>query len=45
VGMNEPFLVGGASLMYPGDPNGPASEIINCRCVARPVVDWIAEAA
>lgn len=26
------FSVGGASLMYPGDSNGPLREIINCRC-------------
>ena len=43
VGMDEPFIVGGAPLMFPGDPSGPAAEIINCRCVARNVVDWIAE--
>lgn len=29
-----PFDVGGYALMYPGDPSGPAHEIINCRCVA-----------
>lgn len=33
VGMDEPFVVGGAHLMFPGDPDGPAEEIINCRCV------------
>lgn len=32
VGMEEPFKVGEASLMFPGDPNGPPGEIINCRC-------------
>lgn len=33
VGMDEPFIVGGASLMRPGDPAGPASETIRCRCI------------
>lgn len=29
----EPFLtIGGAQLLYPGDPAGPAEEIIQCRC-------------
>ena len=26
------FVVGGENLMYPGDPDGSAAEIINCRC-------------
>ena len=30
--LHEPFEVGGAYLMFPGDPNGPAGETINCRC-------------
>lgn len=33
VGIDEPFVVGGASLRHPGDRLGPASEVINCRCV------------
>lgn len=30
--MDDPYYVGGAALMFPGDPGGPAEEIINCRC-------------
>lgn len=33
VEMDEAFIVGDARLMYPGDPDGPAGEVINCRCV------------
>lgn len=32
--MAEPFLVGGSRLNMPGDPSGPAEEVINCRCTA-----------
>lgn len=32
VALEEPFDVGGAPMMFPGDPAGPASETINCRC-------------
>lgn len=43
--LSEPFRVGGAPLMFPGDPRGPAAEVINCRCSLLPVVlgetiDW-----
>jgi Phage Mu protein F like protein len=30
---NEHFVVGGETLDFPGDPNGSAEQIINCRCV------------
>lgn len=46
VALSQAFSVGGGSLMYPGDPGGPADEVINCRCTtvydvaetAKPVV-------
>lgn len=40
VGKNEPFIVGGASLMYPGDPNGPPEQTVQCRCQEIAVIDW-----
>jgi len=33
VGINEDFNVGGEHLHTPGDPNGSAENVINCRCV------------
>ena len=38
VGLNESFNVGGASLMFAGDPSGPADQVINCRCVSVHIV-------
>jgi len=32
VDINEPFIVGGESLMYPGDPAGSVSNTVNCLC-------------
>lgn len=32
VGLTDPFMVGGFALMFPGDPEGPAQEVIQCRC-------------
>ena len=31
-GLNTPFIVGGYALMFPGDPDGPPQETIQCRC-------------
>jgi hypothetical protein len=31
--MGEPFVVGGEELMYPGDPDGSAENVINCQCI------------
>lgn len=39
-GWNEPFIVGGESLMYPGDPSGSAENTIQCRCTVRTRVRW-----
>lgn len=35
VPIDQPFDVGGEKLMFPGDPNGSAGNIINCRCTMR----------
>ncbi len=32
VPISEPFIIGGEPLMYPGDPEGSAENIINCGC-------------
>ncbi len=39
VPMDSPFRVGGARLMFPGDPDGPPDETINCRCAVGYIVD------
>lgn len=46
VGTNEPFATpGGFKMMFPGDSSlgAPASEIINCRCVVRTRIDFLAD--
>ena len=32
VAMDATFTVGGVALRYPRDPDGPAAQVINCRC-------------
>ena len=47
VGLNEPFRApDGSYLLYPGDGSlgAPASDIINCRCRVKTVIDWIGAA-
>lgn len=44
VGLREPFTFpDGTKAMFPGDRSldAPAGELINCRCIARTVVDWL----
>lgn len=33
--LHDPFEIGDHRLQFPGDPLGPAGEVINCRCSAR----------
>lgn len=45
VGIDEPFSNG---LMYPGDPDGPAEEVVNCMCALAPAGfaepdEWVTE--
>ena len=47
VGLNEPFTFpDGSKAMFPGDTSldAPAEETIQCRCIARTVIDWLAGA-
>ena len=39
VGVDEPFTVGIEQLMFPRDPNGSASNTINCHCISIPYID------
>lgn len=39
VPLNTPFVVGGEELMFPGDPNGSAENVISCRCASVHVVE------
>ena len=38
VGIDEPFMVSGEELMFPGDPSGSAGNVIQCRCAMGYVV-------
>jgi len=43
VGIDELFVTGAGNLLgYPGDPNGPPEEVINCRCWLEERVDFLA---
>lgn len=34
--LDEPFMVGGFPMMFPGDPTAPPHLTINCRCALKP---------
>jgi len=38
VDMDQPFIVDGELLDYPGDPSGSAANVINCRCAVGYIV-------
>jgi len=38
VAPDKPFVMTGEELMYPGDPNGSAGNVINCHCGTYPVI-------
>ena len=38
VPLDKPFNVSGENLMFPGDPNGSGSNVVNCRCSVAQVV-------
>lgn len=43
VGINDTFLSpSGARLRFPGDPNAPAGEIVQCRCAVDYDIDFLA---
>ena len=44
VDVDQPFIINGASLMFPRDPKGPPAETINCGCVSLPYMEnWEVE--
>ena len=45
VGVDEPFIVGGEKLMFPGDRGGSGWNIYNCRCTQIARVKNVSEAA
>ena len=38
VGLDDPFIVDGEELMYPGDSSGSPENVIGCQCFVMPVI-------
>jgi len=38
VAINDKFLVGGEYMMFPGDPDASARNLVNCRCSMFPII-------
>ncbi len=36
---DEPFVIDGEDINFPGDPDGDPHEVVNCRCVSVPFMD------
>jgi hypothetical protein len=45
VPIDQPFIVGGEQLQYPGDPAGSASNTIRCRCRSIYKMDFVGQAS
>jgi hypothetical protein len=43
VKVGESFTVGGESMQYPGDPNGGAGQVCNCRCTILPIIKGVTD--
>ena len=43
--IDQPFIVGGERLMYPGDPAGSAANTVQCRCRAAYKMNFAGQAA
>lgn len=41
VPIDQPYHLDGGDLMFPGDPEGPAKEVYNCRCTQITVINGI----
>jgi len=38
--IDTPFVIGGESMLYPGDPDASAKQTVNCRCTINYRLEW-----